>query len=151
MGHRSPAIGYLVAAAVTVGTLAFGASGVAGATAPALTATSGTPAASTQLTPGAQRRLSHFSCSRAPKALGRLQKVEARIAAGLPKLHAAETKATAAGKTKRANRIQKAITRLERPGTTARLQALAAAIEAKCNVSAPITPPTSAAPGAPGT
>lgn len=150
MGHTTRAIRNLTVATLAVGTLAFGMSGVAGASAPTLTSSSGAPAAAAHRAPGATGRLAHFSCSRAPKVLGRLQKIEARIAAGLPKLHAAEAKATASGNTRRAARIQKAITRLERPGAAARLQKFASAIEAKCKVSAPSTSPTTAPSGAPG-
>ena len=141
MGHRIRSMRIVALAAVAAGGLTLGTAGVAAATAPTLTSTAGTPAVA-QSGPAAKNRLAKFSCTRAPRALSRIDKTEARIAAGLPKLHAAEAKATAAGKTKRAARIEKVITRLSRPGVTARLQGLASAIEAKCGVSAPATTPT---------
>lgn len=141
MGRTIPSFQKLLVATVAAGALALGTAGVAGASAPTLAASSNTPVATTpQVTAGAGR-LRHFSCPRAGKALARIQKAEAAIAAGFPKLHAAESKATAAGRTRRADRIQKAINRLGRPGESARLQKLATAIEAKCNVSAPATTP----------
>jgi hypothetical protein len=81
--------------------------------------------------------LSRFNCDRAPRALARIQKVESQISAGLPRLNAAEQKAKAAGRTKRADRIQHRITRLENPKTRARLDRLSKAIVAKCGASAP--------------
>ena len=149
MGSRTRSLRKLAVATVAAGALALGTAGVAGASAPTVTASSGSPAASTQPTAGPKAPLSHFSCSRSTKALARIHKVEAGIAAGLPRLHAAEAKAKAAGATRRAARIQRVITRLERPGATARLQRLATAIEAKCHVGAPTaTPSTTPAPGA---
>ena len=141
MGRTIPSFRKLLVATVATGALALGTAGVAGASAPTLTTSSKAPGAATPLVTGGKGRLSHFSCARAGKALTRIQKAEAAIAAGLPKLHAAESKATAAGRTRRAARIQKAISRLGRPGEAARLQKLATAIEAKCNVSAPATTP----------
>ena len=141
MGRRISSMRKVLVATVATGALALGTAGVAGASAPTLTASSSTPVAAAPHGPGGKDRLSHFSCTRAGKALARIQRVEARIAAGLPKLHAAESNAKTAGNAKKAARIQKAITRLGRPGFTAHLQQLATAIEAKCNVSAPaITP-----------
>jgi hypothetical protein len=144
MGPRLPSMRKLVVATVATGAMALGTVGVAGASVPTLSATSGTPAASAQLTPGAKSRLAHFSCSRAPKALTRIHQAEAGIAAGLPRLHAVEAEATAGRDTQKAARIGKVISRLGRPGVTARLQRLAAAIEAKCGVGAPATTPTTA-------
>jgi len=141
MGRTIPSIRKLLVATVATGALALGTAGVAGASAPTLAASSNAPAATAPHVTGGNGRLSHFSCARAGKALARIQKAEARVAAGLPKLHAAESKATAAGRTRRAARIQKVISRLGRPGEAARLQKLATAIEAKCNVSAPATTP----------
>jgi len=128
-----------VVGTVAAGTLALGTVGVAGAAAPA----AGTTATAPLLTPGAGK-LARFDCTRAPHVLARIQKGEARIASGLPRVTAAEAKAKAAGETRRADRIQKLITRLESPTLKARLDKLAAAIEAKCNVAAP----TTASPGA---
>jgi len=141
MGRTIPSLQKLLVATVATGALALGTAGVAGASAPTPTAGATASVATTAHTTWAAGRLRHFSCARAPKALTRIQKAEAAIAAGLPRLHAAESKATAAGRTKRAARIQKLISRLGRPGAAARLQKLATAIEAKCNVSAPAVTP----------
>lgn len=144
MGSKILLMRNIVATTVVGGALVLGTAGVAGAAAPTFSATSRTSAATTQLTRDAKDRLAHFSCTRATKALTRIQKAEVGIAAGLPKMHAAEAKATAAGKTRKASRIGKLITRLGRPGATAQLQRLAVAIEAKCNVTAPSIVPTTA-------
>jgi len=142
MGSKFSLMRKIAATTVVGGALVLGTSGAVGASAPTLTAASGTPAAATQLAPGAKERVADISCTRATKALTRIQKAEAGIAAGLPGLHRAQAKATAAGKSKRAARIGKLITRLGRPDATARLQRLAAGIEAKCNVAAPPVVPT---------
>jgi hypothetical protein len=63
--------------------------------------------------------------------------VEAQIAAGLPKLTAAEAKAKANGNTTRATKIQDRITRLESATFKARTDKVSQKIEAKCNVPAP--------------
>ena len=147
MASTFPVMRKIVATTVVGGALMFGTAGAAdaaGAAAPTSTATAGTSAATVQLTPGAKDRLPHFSCSRATKVLTKIQHAEAGIAAGLPKLHAAEAKATAAGETGKAARIGNRITRLGPPGSTTRLQRLAAAIEAKCNVAAPAIVPATA-------
>jgi hypothetical protein len=115
-------------AAATV--LSLGVGGLAGAAAPAPSTT--TPAPSSTASPTHQ-----FNCARAPKVLARIQKAEAKIAAGLPKLHAAEAKATAAGRTKAANRIERRIDRLQNPKTAARLDRRTKNIESRCHVSAP--------------
>ncbi len=99
---------------------------------------------STQATPNTKTPASgvpkvgkNFNCANATKVLTRIQKGEAQIAAGLPKLTAAEAKAQAAGNTTRATRIQNRITRLESPAFKARLDKISQKIEAKCNVPAP--------------
>jgi hypothetical protein len=114
------AVGALVAGSLTLGT-----AGIASASTPTSSPSSSTPAAST------------FNCANATKALTRIQKIEGRINAGLPKLTAAQQKAAAAGKTKRADHLQKRITRLESAQFKQRLQTRSQKIEAKCNVSAP--------------
>jgi hypothetical protein len=145
MRHRTHAVRRLAAAAVTAGALSLALSGAAGAAAPSpyatTTATTTVPAVGSAVTSASAGRLTHFSCSRADRALTRIRTTEGRIAAGLPKLHAAESRASAAGKTRRAARIQTRIARLERPGVTTRLQGLASAIEAKCSGSTPSTTP----------
>jgi hypothetical protein len=117
----------VVTGAVALGVLTLGMGGVAGA--------------ATTTTPKAGR---HFNCANATKALTRIQKAEADIAAGLPKLHAAEAKAAKAGNTKREDRLNKRIARYESTKFKARLAKRAATIEAKCQVAAPS--PTSGLP-----
>lgn len=116
-------------AAVTM--LSLGVGGLAGAATPAPPST---PAPATSPTTPATHR--HFNCARAPRVLARIQRVEARIKAGLPKLQAAEQRAKAAGRTRAAARIQRRIKRLENSKTTARLDRLNTAIQTKCGVSA---------------
>jgi|ERR1022692_5073365 uncharacterized protein HemY len=116
----------LVIGAVAVGALSFGTAGMAGAA----------------TVPGTQA-ISHFNCANATKMLTRIDKGEARIAAGLPKLTAAQAQASKAGDTKLANRLAKRITRLESSKFHTRLTKASAAIEAKCNVTAPSTATTS--------
>jgi hypothetical protein len=106
----------LLVGAVAVGALSLGTVGMAGAA-----------------TPTAR----HFNCARATKTLTRIEKNEAHIVAGLPKLEAREAKALAEGKTTRAARIEKRINRWESATFKARLTKRSAGIEAKCNVSAP--------------
>ncbi len=110
--------GKVVAATVVGGALAIGTGGAAFATTP--TTGAGAP-------PAASR---HFSCTRAPKALARIDKVEAAISTRVPKLQAAESKLTAAGHTKLAARVERRINRLHKVDT--RVAALATRIEAKC-------------------
>jgi hypothetical protein len=147
MRRRTHMVTRLAVAAVAAGALSLAVSGAAGAAAPALTASTTAPAAHGAATPARAGRLAHFSCSRADKALTRIRTAEAGIAAGLPKLHAAESKATAAGNSRRAARIQARITRFERPGVTARLQKLASAVEAKCSGSVSSTTPSTPSTG----
>jgi len=117
-----PAATRLAVAVVAVGALSLGTAGIAGASAVSVPKVSG-----------------HFNCARASKALARIQRGEARIAAGLPGLTAAEAKAKAAGNTARATHIEKRITRLESPTFHARLTRATTAIEAKCHVTTPGT------------
>jgi hypothetical protein len=111
----------LVIGAVAVGALSLGTAGMAGAS---------TPATGTQA-------ISRFNCANATKVLTRIDNGEARIAAGLPKLTAAQAAASKAGETRRADRLARRITRLESSTFHTRLTRAAAAIEAKCNVAAP--------------
>ena len=78
-----------------------------------------------------------FNCANAQKALTRIQKVEGRIDAGLPKLTAAQQRASSNGHAKLAARLQKRITRFEGAAFKQRLQTISQKIETKCNVSAP--------------
>ncbi len=120
-----PAAKKAIVGVVAVGALSLGAAGVAGA------ATAGTA------TPTPATRLANFNCANATKVLDRIQKVEGDIAAGLPKLTAAQAKAAAAGHTRLADRLERRITRLKSSAFTNRLDKAASAIEAKCNVPAP--------------
>jgi hypothetical protein len=112
------AVGALVAGSLTLG--------MAG------TAFASTPTSSPSSTPA-----SHFNCANATKALSRIQKIEGQIDAGLPKLTAAQQKASSAGHTARAARLQKRITRLESAAFKQHLQNRSQKIESACNVSAP--------------
>ena len=114
----------VVIGAMALGVLTLGTGGIAGA-APATT------------TPKTGR---HFDCANATKALARIEKTEAGIAAGLPKLHAAEAKAVKAGNTQWADGLHRKIARFESPKFKARLAKRAAAIEAECRVPAPSSP-----------
>lgn len=121
------------AIAVAAGSLSFGAVSLAGA-APA---PSSTPAAPSTPAPSTGKG---FNCANATKVLDRIQKGEAQIAAGLPKLTAAEAKAKANGNTARATKIQNRINRLESATFKARLDKISQKIETKCNVPAPTAP-----------
>jgi hypothetical protein len=116
----------LVVGALVAGSLTLGTAGIASASTPTTSPAASAPAPAKQ-----------FNCANATKALTRIQKVEGRITAGLPKLTAAQQKASGAGKTKRADRLQKRITRLESPAFKQRLQNRTQKIESTCNVSAP--------------
>jgi hypothetical protein len=118
-----PAGKSLLVGAVAVGALSLGTAGIAGAA--TTTSVASTPAA-----------VQKFNCANASKVLNRINKVETHINAGLPKLTAAEAKATAAGNTRRADRIKKAITRLESTTFKNRLTKASVAIETKCHVPA---------------
>jgi hypothetical protein len=120
-----PAAKKAIVGVVAVGALSLGAAGVAGAD------TAGTA------NPTPATRLANFNCANATKVLDRIQKVEGDIAAGLPKLTAAQAKAAAAGHTRLADRLERRITRLKSATFTNRLDKAASAIEAKCNVPAP--------------
>ena len=139
MGHTGRMIMRAIAVAVMAGAIAFGAVGavgVAGASAPAVASLSASGAGAQGLA-ARSGKLTHFNCARADTVLARIQKVEARIAAGLPKLTAAEAKARGAGHTRRADRIQHLLAKLEDPTLKGRLDKLASGIEAKCQVAAP--------------
>jgi hypothetical protein len=124
MQQLIPTVRKAIVGVVAVGALSLGVAGMAGAATPA----SSTPAST---------RLARFNCANATTVLDKIAKGEADIAAGLPKLTAAQAKAASAGHTKVADRLQKRITRLESAGFKARLDKAASAIEAKCNVPAP--------------
>ena len=126
----TPVVKRLAVGVVALGALSLGWTGLAGAAAPA----KGPVVTST------------FNCARAPKVLSRIEKGEARIAAGLPRLTAAEAKAKKAGHTKRAARLEKRIAHFTSAKFATRLHKAAAAIEAKCHVSAPPAAPSGSSP-----
>lgn len=78
-------------------------------TANSSTATSSGGAASGQSTPA--------NCTAAGRRLARLEKVQTRISAALPKFQAAETKAQGSGHPKLAARIARRLSRLEKRQT----------------------------------
>lgn len=141
MGRTMHATGRLVAGAIAVGTITLGTAGAASATAPTASSLAPTANAPAPLLAAGSGRLAHFDCGRAAHVLARIQRGEAGISVGLPKLTAAEARARAAGDTVRADRIQRRITRLESPKFKGRLDRLAAGIEAKCHAPAPQATP----------
>ena len=120
-----PAGKSLLVGAVAVGALSLGTAGGAGVAGAAARA---------------RPPLSHFNCAKATKVLTRIEKTEAHIAAGLPKLRAREAKAAGKGKTAKAAYLEKRILAWESPAFKADLTGRSAAIEAKCHVSAPPAP-----------
>jgi outer membrane murein-binding lipoprotein Lpp len=104
----------LIAVAAVSGSLALGVAGVAGAT---------TPSTPTAAPTAAQ-------CARAEKLATRIQTLETKAAAWVPKAQAREAKATATGHTKLATRIGNRITRVQK--REAKGTALLAKISAKC-------------------
>ena len=124
MKHVIPTAKKMIVGVVAVGALSLGAAGVAGAASPSAS----TPASA---------RLARFNCANATRVLDKIQKGEGSIAAGLPKLTAAQAKAAAAGHTALADKLQRRITRFESARFTSRLDKAATAIEAKCHVAAP--------------
>ena len=117
----------IVLTAAAVGALSIGTAGIAGAASP-LQPSVRVPAVS-----------KHFNCAAAQKVLIRIEQDEAHIAAGLPKLTAAQQKAQLAGNTQRAARLQKRIARLESSTFKARLASASQKIESTCHVAAPST------------
>jgi len=127
------------AIAVAAGTLSFGASAIADAS-PASSAPTHAAATGTAHATRVPRVGKNFNCANADKVLARIQKGEAGIAAGLPKLTAAQAKAQAAGHTQRAARLQKVITRAKSATFAARLDKVSQKIKTQCHVAAPATP-----------
>jgi hypothetical protein len=119
----------LVAAAVTVGALSFGTAGIAAAAAPNPTTTVATTA-----TPKASASTHPRLCAVTSHALAHLEKRRATIAAELPRLIAEAQKATKAGHTHRARRLDKKIARLQRISFQGRVDRASATIKAKCGV-----------------
>jgi hypothetical protein len=91
----------IIAGTAVAGALTLGLAGAAGAS------TSSTGNTGTAISP------STTVCSLLPQIQTHVQKVEARLAAELPKAQAAEAKAKAAGNTARADRIANRITKVQ--------------------------------------
>ncbi|HUY67572.1 MAG TPA: hypothetical protein VMV06_12195 [Acidimicrobiales bacterium] len=123
MNHPIPSGRKIVAGAVALVAISLGTAGLAWA-APASV-------------PAVPRSARHFDCANATKALTRIEKLQADVAAGLPKLNAVAAKAQRHGNTKRADRLKKRIARFEGARYKTRLARTASAIEAKCHVPAP--------------
>jgi hypothetical protein len=119
----------LVAALVAAGVLSLSATGAASASTPLLTS--------------APKVGAHFKCARATKVLARVERTESQISNGLPALTKLQATAKAHGKTRRADRLQRMISRLESPQLKQKLAKAAQTIEARCHVSAPSTSTTS--------
>lgn len=117
----------LVIGVIALGTVSLGTGGMAGAADPPVTTTKG--------------HGHHVNCARASKVLARIEVTEARIAAGLPQLHAAASRAVHRGDQARADRINKRIGRMEAPAFKARLEKRKAKIQAACPG---VTPPPTA-------
>lgn len=126
----------ITAGVATAGVLTFGLASVAGASATAPAAHRGQNVL-TMSDAQLQQRLASFNCDRAERALGRIARIDARISAGLPHLHAAEQKATERGNTARAARIERRINVLTSSTLKDRLATIQTSIENKCHVSAP--------------
>jgi hypothetical protein len=129
----------LAAAMVVTGAMALGSVGVAVA-APA--SGSGGGATSTPKAPG------HPTCANAPKALARIEKVEAKITTRLGKLDTAEQRATQNNHPKLAKRIQTRIDRLDTLQSKA--QTRANKIDARCPGVTPGSPGPSGSGGSSG-
>jgi hypothetical protein len=89
--------GKIIAGTAVAGLLAFGVVGMAGASTPAASGTSNPPA----------------KCAKLPALQARVQKVESRISARLPKAEAREAQLKSAGKTQQADAIANRITKLQ--------------------------------------
>ena len=128
------------AIAVAAGALSFGASAIADASPSSAPTANHAVANSTAQATRVPRVGQKFNCANADKVLARIQKGEAGINAGLPKLTAAMTKAQAAGHPRRAARLQKVITRAKSAAFMARLDKVSQKIETQCQVAA-LAPP----------
>jgi hypothetical protein len=135
MFTRFPHLKAVAIGVVAAGVLAVGLASIASASPSAAPTT-------TTHTRSVPRSLRHFdvgrfNCAHATKALTRIGKVEAHVAAGLPKLTAAQAQAARNGHPVRAARLERRISRLEGATFGTRLTRASAAIEAKCHVPAP--------------
>jgi hypothetical protein len=132
MFTKIPHLKAVAVGVVAVGVLALGLVGIAGAS----SAVTPTPSAAHTVSFTKTVRefnVRQFNCADATNALARIDKVEARIAAGLPKLTAAQARAGRNGHPVLAHRLERGINRLESAPFKARLTRRSAAIEAKCH------------------
>jgi hypothetical protein len=113
----------LIAVAAVSGSLALGAAGMVGTAAVAGATTPSTPSSATLAT----------RCARAEKVATRVEALEAKAQAWLPRAQAREATATGAGHTKLATAIAKRIAWVHK--REARGNALLAKIAAKCGTS----------------
>ena len=111
----------IIAGTAVVGALTLGLAGAAGAS------TGGTDNSGVVITP------STTVCSLLPQIQARVQKVEAKLAADLPKAQAAEAKAKAAGHTKLADLIAARITKAQT--RESKVNARLAKLQADCGSS----------------
>jgi hypothetical protein len=129
MNRLVPNAKKLVTGVVAAGALSLALAGGLGA-APAGAATPALLTAAPKVGP-------HFNCNRAAKVQARIERAETQIAKGFPTLTHRQAKAKARGKTTRANRLQKRLSRLESPQLKEKLTKASQAIEAKCHVALP--------------
>ena len=108
----------IIAGAAVAGALTFGAAGIAGASTPS---TGSTGADTATL------------CAKLPAIQARVQKVEGKVTAWVPKAQAREAKANAAGRTKLADAIANRITRVQNRDT--KVNARLAKAQAACSTS----------------
>jgi hypothetical protein len=111
----------IIAGTAVAGALTLGLAGAAGAS----TGNTGTNAPA--ITP------STTVCSLVPNVQARVQKLESKLAAELPKAQAAEAKANAAGHTKLADRIAARITKAQ--NRESKVNARLAKLQAACGTS----------------
>ena len=114
----------IIAGTAVAGALTLGLAGVAGASTGSTGSTGNTGGAAPAITS------STTVCSLLPQIQARVQKVESKLAAELPKAQAAEAKAKAAGHTNLANRIAARVTRVQNRETKA--NARLAKLQAAC-------------------
>jgi hypothetical protein len=130
MFTKLPHVKAVAVGVVAVGVPALGLVGIASAS-PAVTPTAS--ARTVSITKSVREfNVRQLNCADATNVLTRIDKAEARIAAGLPKLTAAQVRAAGSGHLIRAHRLERRINRLDSARFRARLTRDSAAIEAKC-------------------
>ncbi len=131
MFTKLPHLKAVAVGVVAVGVVALGLVGIASAS-PAVTPTASAHTVSITETVR-EFNVRQFNCADATNVLTRIDKAEARIAAGLPKLTAAQARAARNGHLIRARRLERRINHLESTRFRARLTRDSSAIEAKCH------------------